>query len=216
MTTITTNNKNICVPDASSLLFSGQVELKGKEISEWLLERYDVYITPEVKYECFQTIQKEKVKLINTQKFKNHVSQRTVPDVEIGHCLEYLSDYCCKNKVSEFQKQHPGEMESLALSLYLNGKFAKPITLLIDDFPAVAAFAKIIDDQKFAIQMSVPDIIISIFKTEADIDEMETAASLQTYYSIMKFAMRHKTFKMRFNNSCRNIFFQKCAAQCIS
>lgn len=216
MTTITTSNKNICVPDASSLLFSGQVELKGKEISEWLLERYDVYITPKVKHECFQTIQTEKVKLISTQKFKNHVSQRTVSDVEIGHCLEYLSDYCCKNQVSEFQKQHPGEMESLALSLYLNGKFAKPNTLLIDDFPAVEAFAKIINDQKFAIQMSVPDIIISIFKTEADIDEMDTAASLQTYYSIMKSAMRHKTFKMRFKNSCRNICFQKCAAQCIS
>lgn len=216
MTTVTTSNKNICVPDACSLLFSGQVDLKGKEVSEWLLERYDVYIAPEVKYECFQTIQKEKVKLINTQKFKNHVSQKTVSDVEITHCLEYLSVYCVKNQVSEFQKQHPGEMESLALSLYLNGKFAKPITLLIDDFPTVEAFAKIIDDQKFAIQMSVPDIIISIFKTKADIDEMDATASLQTYYSIMKSAMHHKIFKTRFNNSCRNICFRKCAAQCIS
>lgn len=216
MTTITASNKNICVPDACSLLFSGQVDLKGKEISEWLLERYDVYIAPEVKYECFQTIQREKVKLINTQKFKNHVSQKTVSDVEITHCLEYLSDHCVKNQVSEFQKQHPGEMESLALSLYLNGKFAKPITLLIDDFPTVEAFTKIIDDQKFAIQMSVPDIIISIFKTKADVDDMDATASLQTYFSIMKSAMRYRIFKARFNNSCRNICFRKCAAQCIS
>ena len=216
MTTINASNKNICVPDASSLLFSGQVELKGKEISEWLLERYEVWITPQVKYECFQTIQTEKVELISTQKFKNHVSQRTVSDVEIGHCLEYLSDYCCKNQLSEFQKQHKGEMESLALSLYLFGKFAKPITLLIDDFPALKAFTTIINDQKFAIQMSVPDIVISIFKTEADVDENDTNASLQTCYNIMKHAMRHQTFRMRFNNSCRNICFKKCAAQCIS
>lgn len=198
------------------MLFSGQIELKGKEISEWLLERYDVYVAPEVKYECFQTIQRENVELISTQKFKNHVSQRTVSDVEIKHCLEYISDYCVKNQVSEFQKQHPGEMESLALSLYLNGKFAKPVTLLIDDFPAVEAFAKIIDDQKFAIQMSIPDIIISIFKTKADIDDMDATASLQTYYSIMKSAMRHKIFKKRFNESCRNVWFQKCAALCVT
>jgi len=88
--------------------------------------------------------------------------------------------------------------------------------LLIDDFPAVKAFAKIIDDQKFAIQMSIPDIIINFFKTEADIDDMDATASLQTYYSIMKSAMRHKIFKARFNNSCRNVYFDKCAAQCIS
>jgi len=106
-------------------------------------------------------------------------------------------------------------MQSLALSLYLNAKFAKPIVLLIDYFPAIEAFAKIIDDQKFAIQMSLPDVIIGFFKTEPDLNEKEPAASLQTYYNVMTGAIRHKTFKTRFEQSCRNTWFQKCSAQCI-
>lgn len=216
MTTIIRSNRNICVPDACSLLFSGQIKLGCKEVFEWLLERYDIYIGPQVKEECFRTIDKEKVELINAQKFKNHVSQRTISEIDHRRCLDYLTDYCDKNDVSEFSKQHLGEMECLALSLYLNARLLKPVVLLTDDFPAIKAFTKIIDDQKFAIQMCVPDIIISIFKTELDINENETTASLLTYYSIMKQAMRNKIFKRRFNESCRNVWFQKCAALCVT
>jgi len=216
VTAITRSNRNICVPDTCSLLFSGQIELHGKEVFEWLLERYDIYIGPQVKEECFRIIDREKVDLINAQKFKNHVSQRTISEIDHGHCLEYLTDYCDKNDVSEFSKQHPGEMECLALSLYLNARLSKPIVLLTDDFPAMKAFTKIIEDQKFAIQMCVPDIIISIFKTESDIDENKTRASLLTYYSIMKQAMRKEIYKRRFRESCRNVWFQKCAALCIA
>jgi hypothetical protein len=215
LTIVTTNCKNICVPDASSLIFSGQVELKGKEVLEWLLEHYTVYISPEVKVECFNRIQKDRPELINLQKFKNHVSQRVALNVNYKHCLEYLIEHCCKNQMLDFPKQHPGEMHSLALSLYLNAKLKKPIVLLIDDFPAIQAFAKTINDQKFAIQMSVPDIIINFFKTEPDLDENETAASLQTYYNIMTKAVHYKTFKMRFEQSCRHILFQKCSIKCL-
>ena len=215
MTTANTSKKNICVPDASSLLFAGQIELKGKEIFEWMLERYNFYISSEVKDECFDKIQKKRVELINTQKFKNHVSQNVVSDIDYENCWKYLVEKCCKNQESEFPKQHPGEMSSLALSLYLNAKFARPIVLLIDDVPAMKAFAKIIDDQKFAIQMSIPDIIISFFKSEPDLNENDTAASLQTYYNIMTGAMRYMIFKTRFEQSCRNIWFQQCSAQCI-
>lgn len=215
MTTIETNCKNICVPDASSLIFSGQVELKGKEVLEWLLERYTIYISPEVKFECFNTIRDDRPELINLQKFKNHVSQRVVLGVNYKHCLEYLTKYCCKDQMLEFPKQHPGEIHSLALSLYLNAKLKKPIVLLIDDFPAIEAFAKTIDDQKFAIQMSLPDIIINFFKTEPDLDENETAASLQTYFSIMTKAVHYRTFKMRFEQSCRNLLSEKCNVRCL-
>jgi hypothetical protein len=215
VTAITRSNKNICVPDACSLIFSGQIELGGKEIFEWLLERYDIYIGPQVKEECFRTINREKTELINAQKFNNHVTQRTISEIDHGRCLEYLIDFCDKNDVSEFSKQHPGEMECLALSLYLNARLAKPIILLTDDFPAIKAFAKLIEDQKFAIQMCVPDIIISIFKTELDINENETRASLLTYYNIMKQAMRKEIYKRRFKESCKNVWYEKCAALCV-
>jgi hypothetical protein len=117
--------------------------------------------------------------------------------------------------MSDFPKQHLGEMHSLALSLHLNAKLKKPIVLLIDDFPAIQAFAKTIDDQKFAIQMSVPDVIINFFKTEPALDENETAASLQTYFNIMTKAIHYKTFKMRVEQSCRNILFKKCGVKCL-
>lgn len=215
MTTIVKSERNVCVPDACSLLFAGQVELKSKEVLEWLLERYDIYIPPTVKIECFNAIQRDSIELINEQKFKNHISQRTLSDRMFGHCVDYLTDYCNKFGVSEFSEQHPGEMECLALCVYLNAQLGKPITFLTDDFAAIDSFAQFINDQKFAIQMCVPDIIINIFKTDLSVDENETSASLQTYYNIMKQAMQHKIFKARFNQSCRTVWFQKCASMCV-
>lgn len=216
MTTIRKSERNICVPDTCSLLFSGQIKLHHKEVLEWLLERYEVYIGPEVKEECFRQIDTKKAEVVNPQKFKNYILQRVIQETEYRRCLQYFTDYCEKNDVSAFSKQHPGEMECLALSLYLNMRLSKPIVLLTDDFPAIKAFSGIIEDQKFAIQMCIPDVIINIFKTELNVDENETRASLLDYYHIMKQAVREEMFKRRFEKSCRNVWSQKCASVCVT
>lgn len=216
MTTISRSEKGICVPDACSLLFSGQIKLHNKEVLEWLIEKYDVYIGPEVKAECFRKIKTGEVKVINTQKFKNHILQRLIDETEYKHCLEYFADYCEKNDVSEFSKQGPGEKECLALSLYVNTRLSKPVVLLTDDFPAMKAFEVIIEEQKFAVQMCVPDVIINIFKTELNVEDNETRASLLDYYSIMQQAYRQEMFKKRFEKSCRNVWSSKCASLCVA
>ena len=208
--------RNLCVPDACSLLFSAQVELEGKKIFDWLLDRYQIYVCPEVKYECFQNIQKSRVEIDNPQKFKREVSRNQVrSNIDYSDCLRYLEKYCDENEMSRFSKLGDGEKNSVALSLYLNTKFGKSIILLIDDYEAIKAIAPILEEQKFAIQKSVPDFIIHLFKTNIHLSENRVNGALQSYYNIMKRAVLHKTSKDRMRFNCRSFWVRECGQKCI-
>ena len=207
--------RSVCVPDACSLLFSAQVELKGKEIFEWLFDRYEVYICPEVKYECFRNIQKGRVEMSNPGKFRREVSRKEVQSrIDYGECLEYLEKYCDEKGMSEFLKLGDGEKNSVALSLYLNTQLKKPILFLVDDYDALKIIAPILNEQKFAIQKSVPDFIINLFRTDLTLNENQVKGALQSYYNIMRSAALHKTFKNRMKLNCRSFWVQKCGVRC--
>jgi hypothetical protein len=209
--------KSICIPDACSLLFAAQVEINGKNIFEWLLERYDVRICPEVKYECAATIRRGGVELYNSQKFNNQVAKKLVNNIDYSRCLEYLDSYCEQQKdTSGFLSLGDGERNSLALGLFLNAREAKPVIILTDDFGAIKIFDRIVAEQKFAIQMSIPDVIISLFKTDTSLAQNVIQGALQSYYHIRKNeALLHEVFRKRMHFACRDFWLQTCGANCI-
>jgi hypothetical protein len=132
-------------------------------------------------------------------------------------CLRYLDYYCNQEEISGFSALGDGEKYSIALSLYLNARFARPIILLTDDFGAINILGKIISEQKFAIQMSVPDVIISLLKTDTDFDENLITGALQTYYNIRRGqAMINEIFRKRMRTACCNAWPEKCRLNCIS
>jgi len=134
---------------------------------------------------------------------------------DYSECLKYLEEYCREKELSKFSKLGDGERESLALSLHLNVSLRQPVIFLTDDFEAMDVFAKILEDQKFAIQKSVPDIIIDLFQTNLNLHENETRGALSSYYNIMQKAIKHRIFKDRMKFNCRSFWSQYCASRCI-
>jgi hypothetical protein len=209
-----TGFKEILVPDACSLLFSAQVELRGRRIFEWLLDHYEVKVCSVVKYECFNLIQKNRVTIDDPNTFKRELSKKEVRDIDCIQCLEYLKRYCVVNNIPEFPKIGDGEKNAIALSLYLNTKCGKTITFLTDDFDAIKTIAEILNEQKFAIHKSVPDIIIDLFKTDLTINENVARGALQTYYNLMKKAIVHERFEKRMKYNCRSFWEENCGLNC--
>jgi hypothetical protein len=212
---LATVNQSICVPDACSLLFSEQVELEGKAIFDWLLEQYQVYICPIVKQECFEVIQKQRVELDAPYAFKHKVSAKLVWNKDYAECLKYLDRYCTEKELHKFSELGEGERESLALSLHLSLNLRQPVVFLTDDFEAMDVFAKILVDQKFAIQKSVPDIIINLFQTNLSLQENKINGALSSYYNIMRKAIMHPIFRDRMKFNCRSRWSRFCASRCI-
>ena len=206
--------KNLYVPDTSALLFSAQVELKGKNIFEWLLDRHNVYICSEVKYECFDIIQKDRVDLYNPQKVKRYISKNEMPNRDYSDCLGYLKKYCVENELRKFLKLGSGEKNSVALSLYLSIKYDKPIILLIDDYGAEKTIASLLEERKFAIVKAVPDLIINLFQTNYDLNENQVRGALQSYYNIRRYAVVNDVFKKRMKFNCRSFWFEECGLKC--
>ena len=207
--------KTLCVADACSLLFSAQIELKGKNILEWLLDRNHIYIHPEVKYECFDKIQKGRVDLSDPQQFKRHISKNEFRNIDISDCLTYLEKYCDENGFSDFSKLGLGEKNSAALSLYLSINQKKPTILLTDDYEAEKTITPILQEQKFAIIKAVPDFIIYLFQTNYDLTENQIIGVLQSYYSIRRkpVVVRH-LFDKRMKFNCRSYWIKECGLKC--
>ena len=209
--------RNICVPDASSLLFSAQIELEGRTIFEWILDEFEVYINTQVKYECFQNLQKRKVVLpYFGNKFKREISKREkkTRDFEYEKCLTYLERYCNENQASNFLKLGPGEKHCVALSLFINAKYDKPVTFLTDDFESIKIISPILNEYKFAIQKSIPDFLINLLKTNRVSNDNHIRGALQTYYNIMKKAVVHNKFKKRMRFNCHSYWIKNCGLRC--
>ena len=202
------------VPDACSLLFSAQVELNGKKLFEWLLGRYEVYVCSTVKYECFDLIQKNHVTIEDPNTFKRELSKKEVRNIDYTQCLEYLQDYCVENKLSDFSKLGDGEKNAMALGLHLSVKIDKPIIILTDDFEAEKTIVGILNEQKFAIPKSIPDIIIDLFKTDISIKENVARGALNDYFNLMKKAIEYERFKKRMKYNCRSFWEEKCGSKC--
>ena len=147
-----------------------------------------------MKQECFETIQKKGVELDAPFAFKNKVSGKLVWNKDYSECLKYLEEYCNQKELSKFSKLGDGERQSLALSLHLNVSLRQPVIFLTDDFEAMDVFAKILQDQKFAIQKSIPDIIISLFQTNLNLQENKVNGALSSYYNIMEKAYHAPNF----------------------
>ncbi len=215
MVTNPPGSKTLCVADACSLLFSAQIELKGRNILEWLLDRNHVYIHPEVKYECFDKIQNGRVELSNPHHFKRDISRNEFRDTDIDHCLSYLEKYCDKNGFSNFSELGDGEKNSVALSLYLSINQRKPIILLTDDLEAEKTITPILQEQKFAIIRAVPDFIIHLFQTNYGLTENDILAVLQSYYCVRpKPVVVRNTFDKRLKFSCRSFWIKECGLRC--
>jgi len=206
--------KAVLVPDACSLLFSAQVELKGKTVFERLLEQYIVHVCTTVKYECFEQIQKGRVTLDDPSEFKREISRKEYRENGIMPCLDYLDEYCKENGLPTFSKLGDGERIALALSLYLSASLRMPIVFLCDDFGATGPIERILAEQKFAIQKSVPDVIMDIFRTDQSVAENQANGALNTYYNVMTRAAVHSRFKNRMKYNCRNYWEEKCAVMC--
>jgi hypothetical protein len=145
----------------------------------------------------------------------NKVSAKLVWKKDYTECLKYLESYCSEKKLNKFSELGDGERESLALSLHLNVSLRQPVIFLTDDFEAIDVFAKILADQKFAIQKSVPDIIINLFQTNLNLHENKINGALSSYYNIMQKAIMHQIFKDRMKFNCRSYWSQFCASRCI-
>jgi hypothetical protein len=206
-------DKNICVADACSLLFSAQIRLKGQSVFDWLLNKYDVYICSTVKYECLDKIQRNRVVIPDTVSFKRDLAMRT-STLDCVECLRYLEAFCEEMGISKFLSLDEGEKHSIALALLLSVTLKKPVSILTDDFEAVEVFNEILNEQKFGIVQSLPDFIINVFKLNPAVDENITNGALQSYYNIMTKAILSITFKKRMRLSCRSLWFDKCGMRC--
>jgi len=205
----------LCVADACSLLFSAQIELLGKNLLEWLLELNHVHICQEVKYECFDKIQKREVKLYNPQQFKRQISKNVLDNIDFSDCLNYLKTYCDQNGFPNFLDLGDGEKDSLALSLFLSINKKKPIIFLTDDYEAEETITPILLEQKFAIIKAVPDFMINLFQTNYGLTENQIRGVLQTYYSIRPNPLAiKKIFNRRMKFNCRSYWLEECGLKC--
>lgn len=212
---VSTVPKALCVADACSLLFAAQIELEGKTILDWLLDRNNLYVHPEVKLECFTQLQTERVSLLDPDYFKRQIKSMEFNNQDVTDCLNYLDNYCKEKSISNFSKLGVGERYCTALSLYLSVNQRKPVILLTDDYEAEQTIEEITQKLKFAITKAIPDIIIHLFQTTSDLSENQIYGVLQDYYSIRPRPILVKSIyddRMKFN--CRNYWLMNCGFKC--
>jgi len=208
--------KSICVLDTCSLLYSAQIQLKNKELFEWLLNRYQVYICSEVKYECFDKIQKGRVEVEDPERLKCEIS-RLMYNANVQECLNYLDHYCSRKNFLKFFSVQEGERRSFALALFLSLNLREPVVVLTDDFGALDAFNEILAEQKFAVAEMLPDFMINLFQTTENIEERIIHNALRSYYSIAtRPDLRRTIFDERIELICRSLWTTNCGARCFS
>jgi hypothetical protein len=188
--------------------------MNGKKVFDWLLDKYQIYISPKVRIECLSQIQKVEEDFEDPAYLKSELL-KMVNNADFRECLDYLDLYCTKKKLLKFQKVHPGERHNFALAFHLSMRLRKPVILLTDDFDALKAYDELLGELKFGIAKSLPDFIINTYQTTEELEENITTGALQDYYNLMKRVdLRKKIYDDRMKWSCRMYWLDNCFAKC--
>lgn len=140
---------------------------------------------------------------------------------EYNNCLTVVWKWIELNKIYIKQDKDEGEIQCMALSLYLSRKTKGDIFMISDDKKARRKMLdSFINSQKIGYSMSFPDILLYLFNRNKNISKVHVEKLFQEYYHIMPAKVNDeikKTYRTWLKQSCRvmGIEYGLCSLACL-
>jgi hypothetical protein len=207
---------NLCVPDASSIIFSTKIELAGNKLIDLLNREYKVIISEKVKEECADRTRTTEIEVKeDVDRFMYIKNEDIVYSSFYEDCLKVVKRWFNRKNMQRFSDLGGGEKHCTALALYLNHVKSNKVVVLIDDFKASSLIKDLLNEQKIGMLESIPDFIIQCYNWSRTITQNQVLAALSTYFSISPNGVRKTLFNERFEASCRALGFDICRMRCL-
>lgn len=140
---------------------------------------------------------------------------------EYNNCLNVVRKWIELNKIYIKQDKDEGEIQCMALSLYLSRKTKEDIFVISDDKKARRKMLDcFINSQKIGYSMSFPDLLLYLFNRNKNISKVHVEKLFQEYYHIMPAKVNDeikKTYRTWLKYSCRVMGIESglCSLTCL-